>query len=741
MIDLDVPLMPTESLDSTETPDVNDADKANKPEPVDTPDELNEKIAKYLKECAASSEKHIKTYYSEWKRNVELRIGHIGSQYTGGLNVEDEVQTEINPDWSLTKTKTANLYSQVPTVQMTHENKQFEKAVPGFCKALNYEIGPKRANVGVVMEENLNDVVNAAGVAAMEVSYVARFASKLVPAVDQMKAIPPEQLKQLGEPTEVPEGTVVAPEMLKQMLANRQVPMLRAEQVASYKFAMSRVPPTELLVPAGFTGSNFDDGLFVGRKGRMPWAMAKSEFKLSDEDKEKVVQAKGVKIQESLRSGPDEEGVLDTDNVNYKALYYWRHMVDPDEKYLTAIWKIAWVEGLEDKPAIHEQWSGQKLDEERGHYVGACRFPIRVLTITYISDNPIPPSDSSAGRPQVNDMQRSRSQLFQQRERSIPIRGFDVNKVDPLIANKLMRGEYEGMIPFNGSAQNSIWEVARASYPAEDMSFDQQVKQDLLDSWQVSPSQMFANQGGKKTSAETNMVQQSFATRIGQDRAQVARYFLGACEVLAGLMVLYSDFPTLTDQERQQMQQAWDQKHILHELVLKILPDSTIVLDAQAQIDKLMKFLNMTVKSGFVNPQPIIVKIAELSGIDPSEVIIKPQPKVEEPNVSFSFGGKDDLQNAMVVATMIEKKVAPSMESVQAARKLIQSAGVDTPPAPPTGSSGPGAGPVPPGAHPPVPGGPPGQPAAAHPQQGDAHPDWQMASKVAKRSREMGGGG
>src|SRR5438309_10984420 len=82
----------------------------------EAPDEKaveNKKIEKVLKSRMEASKRTRKQMYSEWKRNVELRIGKIASQFTGGINVEDEVQTEINPDWSLTKTKTANLYSQV----------------------------------------------------------------------------------------------------------------------------------------------------------------------------------------------------------------------------------------------------------------------------------------------------------------------------------------------------------------------------------------------------------------------------------------------------------------------------------------------------------------------------------------------------------------------------------------------------------------------------------------------------
>src|ERR1700676_764721 len=140
------------------------------PEPID-----NDKVARTLKSRAEVSKKHCRTFHAEWKRNVDLRLGKTEAVYTSINLSDDELQSEINPDWYLSKTKTANLYSQVPTVQAIHENKQYEAAIPPFMKAVNYELGEKRANAGVFMEECLNDIVNAAGIGFAEIGYMARF--------------------------------------------------------------------------------------------------------------------------------------------------------------------------------------------------------------------------------------------------------------------------------------------------------------------------------------------------------------------------------------------------------------------------------------------------------------------------------------------------------------------------------------------------------------------------------------
>jgi hypothetical protein len=681
----------------------------NTPVSPDNPEQRNKKIADNLHNRAESSRANRRGYYSEWKRNVELRLGRIASQFTGGVRVEDEVQTEINPDWSLTKTKTANLYSQVPTVQGTHENLKYAPAVAPFMKQLNYELGEKRMNIAVAMEEVLNDVVNAAGVGAVLVEYAARFEEVDVPNIDTSK---------------------LDPQVAAQMQAAGQIQMVKAQRVVSDKFMGTRVSPINLLWPAEFVGSNFDDGDWIGHTGRCTWSVAKNEFNLTDEQKTKVLAGFDLPVQDTLRSNPEKGGLLDVEGVKYTELFYWRHRFDPDEKYFKAIWRIVFVQGFTD-PVIHEPWKGQKLDEQARTYVGSCKFPLRVLTLTYITDNPIPPSDSSAGRPQVNDMRRSRSQMFKNRERSIPIRWFDVNRIDPALQDTLMRGTWQGMIPVQGDGTRTIGEIARASYPSEDLTFDERTKSDLMETWQIGPNQLGTQDQGRKTAGEASITQQNFATRIGQERGRVAAFFLSICEVLAGLMCLNSNFPILTDEEKQRMMQAWDQKKILHDLVLKIRPDSTIVLDVNARIERIAKFLNLTAKSGYVNVEPLIAEMAELSGLDPAAVMIKPEPKKpEEPNISYRFTGKDDMLNPMVIAILQKAGFAPSVEEIQQAKQLLDAA---------TAAAGPGAPPQSgaPGAPPPAPGGPPGQGGQPHPLDTE-HPEWSLASKIAARSRDMG---
>ena len=133
----------------------------------DSPTMSKAQIEAYFKSRAESCKRDKNSLIPEWRRNIDVRIGRVAALYTSGIDLFDDLQSEINPDWSLTKTKTANLYSQVPTVRLSHENKAYRPALPGFAKQLNYEISPKRSNIGAAMEECLNDMVNASGIGAI----------------------------------------------------------------------------------------------------------------------------------------------------------------------------------------------------------------------------------------------------------------------------------------------------------------------------------------------------------------------------------------------------------------------------------------------------------------------------------------------------------------------------------------------------------------------------------------------
>lgn len=616
----------------------------------------------------ARCKKKRKELVEAWSENVDFRRGKPFHQES------DVDRVNVNLDWSLTKGKHAQLYSQTPQVYLTPKREEFKAAVPIFGKFVNERL--TTADVGGAVDEAVLDAINASGVGVAFVSYQSKTQQIMMPgAVDPLTG-----------------------------MAGEAIP---TQKVIDAKFNIERLSPSDFLWPDEFTGSNFDKSPWLGRSDRMLWDEAQVEFGLDDEDKEEVCGSSALKT--NLRDD------IDTQNedlvVEFDEVFYWAYKFDRSAQYFKQIRRMVFV-GEKKDPVIDEEWKGQQFIQNG--YLGACEFPIRVLTLTYISDDAIPPSDSAIGRPQVLEMIVSRTQMKMQRDRSMPIRWFDVNRIDIGVQDSLMRGTFQGFVPVQGDGSRSIGEVARANYPTDDYKFDGIIKGDLQEQWQLGSNQLGVFAEGERSASEANIIQRNFQSRIGYERARVANFFTGIARVLAGLMALYDTFPMAGMEDLQKLE-GWNRKQISQEFVYYIRPDSTVLVDAEQRIEQLMKVLNLVGKTGFVNPQPIIEEIVALSALDPAKVMTMPQPPAPEmPKIAYTFKG-EDFGNPIALAILMRSGQAPSPEELAAAKKLLAEATLMDVPPDPTAA--------------------PALPPQLTPQMGDASP----TERITKRVEELGG--
>ncbi len=93
-----------------------------------------------------------KKLISEWSINVDYRRG---KQFTSESDYE---RLALTVDWSMTKAKQAQLFSQVPKIIPTPKQKAYAAAAPVFGKRVNERL--EEAKVGTAMDECLPDVIN-----------------------------------------------------------------------------------------------------------------------------------------------------------------------------------------------------------------------------------------------------------------------------------------------------------------------------------------------------------------------------------------------------------------------------------------------------------------------------------------------------------------------------------------------------------------------------------------------------
>jgi hypothetical protein len=656
-----------------------------------------------------------------WAVNIDYRRGKPFQSQS------DQDRVNVNLDWSLTKSKIAALFSQMPEVHVDH-HPQTQLAGPwlaGYEQRLNDTLVV--AGIESAMDECLADCINAAGVGIVMVSHDVITVPKQVPKMD-LSRWPPQLAQQAMQTGFMPDGSPLEMDTIP--------------EVVDHRYTVDRISPSDFLWPINFALSDFDKAPWLGRTGRVSWAEGVHRFKLREDQKRKVLGEERSAV-DRLVSDTDRERALEDESVEFDEIYYKEFQYDSEAMSYVTLHHLVFVHGIDD-PVIDEPWKGQRLDEKTKLVLGAQKNPVRVLTLSYLTDEAIPPSDTAIGRPQIDEINKSRTQMIQQRERSLPIRWFDVNRIDPIVQVSLMRGTWQNMIPVQGQGANVVGEVARASHPQEDFTFDRIAKADLLEMWQISPNQEGQITG--ETAAETKIVQQELARPRNRERAKVAKFFVSVAEVLGGLLCLYE--PT------ESFGEGFDPV-ICRTLSYSILADSTVLIDSNQRLERLINFVNFGAKSGWVDIEPVMKEIATLSGLDPNVVIKPPTPKPPvEPNISLRLTGTEDMMNPLTLAFLMKSGQAPGPDLIEQAKQLIQTAVTPPPNAaipppmpmmPPEGGEGgpEGPPPLPPGvtpAMPPMPTAPgmmnqavtpPGPPA---PRVGEAHPQWVGMPAVNKRS-------
>ncbi len=679
---------------------------------VENPDD---KRVKEFKEAISTCKQYRRKLVQTWNTNIDYRRGKPFSSQS------DEDRVSVNLDWSLTKQKHALLFSQVPEIRVNHppqtNSNEFMPWIHNYEQRINDTI--VSSGIETAMNELLPDCINAAGIGVVMISREVLTYPKEVPVQD-LSVYPPEIAAQIEAARMLPDGTP---------LEFTTIP-----DVADSRYTISRISPADFLWPIDFTGSDFNNAPWVGRTGRITWVEAQSRFGLDEKDRDKYCGSDSKNALDRL-SIDTEKDKAETFEVGFDEIFYKEYQYDPNAKSYSAIHHLVFL-GETAKPVVDEAWQGQQLDEETKQLIGALRYPIQVLTLTYLSDEAIPPSDSAIGRPQVNELNKSRTHMVLQREHSRPLRWFDVNRIDPMVQAALMKGTWQHMIPVQGNGENVIGSVSTAALPQENFHFDGIIKGDLSEAWQVGQGQVGTD---IETKAEVNAVQGNMDTRIGRERAIVSKFICIIAEVTGGLVALYEDPTTFGEGFKPSVSKT---------LSYSILVDSTILLDAGQRYQRLENFYNFAIKTGWLSPEVILREMATLVGLDPATAIVPPQPKPPEPpSISLRLTGAEDMMNPLLLGLIMETGQAPKPQTIEQAKQLIQLAMTPPPgtimPSPPQpGEVGPDGSPVEPDpmSSVPIPIAPqPGAdqigpiPTPPPPGIGEAFPDLSAADRVNKR--------
>lgn len=625
-----------------------------------------------------------------WKDNVSMRRGKPFRQGSS----EDTVS--VPADWSRTKNKESQLFYQVPEFVAQPRQPQWAPIAPVIASAVNFELSEK-IHLEYVMHECLGDVINAAGIMAAMVSFEASFANvamNVAPAggmgAGPMAAAPqtppmPDQNPE-GQGGLQPQGDDIGEPDQQQDDEDTEAPNEEMiPETVFQQYDVNRISPGHLLWPLEFVGSNWRKATWLGREGylsvaeavRRGWVKPGTEgVQITDEDWFLVDEFSDTKPADSY--------------IKFVEIFYYPYYFDPKVKDPRMIKRIVLIEhkdGQEDKPAVHENFTWQKPTPDGRNWIGMTTLPIKVGTITHISDMAIPPSDSEIGRPQVRELIKSRNQQIRQRDHSMPIRWFDVNQVDPQVAIKLRAGKWQDIIPMNGPGDHAIGEVARAQYPPENWNFDKVIKSDLDESWSMGAMQQGITTPGETTATEVKEISGANDVRLAMEQQWVMRFVLEIAEGVAQLMQMFADQPEWTmivgDDGVRALQQ-WNKDSIPGEYLWKFKPDSQLKLDVGQRRQEGLNLYKLLRKDPLINPQLLVRRVLEDHGLDWTKMIVPQQPpKKDNAKISASFKG-EDLLSPMAIALINKGDDPITVQDLTAAQQLVnQSKGMVAPPQPP----------------------------------------------------------
>lgn len=668
---------------------------------------MADSLTKAFQSRIAACKNHKRDLVPDWVISRDYRRGKPFPE------ASDNDRIAVNIDAPFTKAKQATLFSQVPQVVVTPKHPQFAAAAPVFGKVLNDTL--TKSKVGVAMDECLPDMINMSGVAGVIIAYEALEEPAEVPALDPA-LLPPDQQMAI-------------------MTGAVQIPMLKTKRTTDSRIVISHVEPEDLLWPVEFKGSDFNDSPWVGRTGRLTWEAAKRTYSLKDEQKPKVL-GEDRPIAETTSDEPERKAQEDTEIVTFDEIFYWRHHYHEDEKSFSAIQHMVFITGL-DEPVVNEPWKGQQVDEATGSYLGSCLPPVQFCTLTHISGEAIPPSDSAISRPQVDELNQSRTDITRQRKYSLPVRWGDVNRIDATTLQNMQRGEWQNIIPVNGDGSRALGEVARAQYPQENLVADRMAKEDMQNQWGLGNNQLGNFASGERSASEAAIIQSNNQTRVGQERAKVVDFFLRIAQVTAGLLALYGDWDTdpqlaaMIGPDGAQRLQSWKREAISQEFAFSVRADSSVLLDSEQRLARLTRLLNFVAKAPGVNSKPILEEIVSLSGMDPALIVGDPPAAPPQEIPALSLKG-EDLLNPIALATLMRFGCAPGVKELTAAVELLKAAsgmpGGDMPGGEPAPAS--------PNAPPPPANNPPTSPEPP-PEDFDAQPNWTMANRINTRREDQ----
>lgn len=658
------------------------------------------KVSAWWRRITASNEA-TKPAIDQGKVNVD----RYKSKYLTGTPNSDTAAVPSD-FWFIEQKKAGTIY-RLPDVflKALQPGKQ-DAAVVGQA-ALNAKLGPNGLNILPRLKQVLFDVLCSTGYGAIKVG------------------MEPVQAKPVRMQTGTEPDPSAQPGAVLGLSGAASRPVFgMVPHIVCKRYFAEHVSPGDLGVDPSFVGLDFDDAGFVFvrfREDVKDESMGGSDA--ADERRLTPLSSGAQAARSKQRIGYE---------VWYKAARYDDDAYHPDQIRMFTCYEDDQQAAVTPRESPYQRWT-MPADPQTGapaqevptwepgaELSGMIGYPIAPLTLRFISDAWMVPSDCTMARNTADIISKGHTQMIQYRDRSIPQYGYDSTRVDKDTQNKIARNDIGAGIPFNGPGADSTWPIQKGEFGRERFEFHEIGMQLLHKIWGISENRTSEATGG--TATEAQIIEAGSQNREAQERDAFMGWYVN--KVVAKIWVLLQLFAdeqefvemlgadvqrlqSIPDEIKQQAQQGGQDPHVLvpwnkdaiqGRMAFSFKANSQLFLDVAQYRKQLMDLYQFFANSPTVDRTEIEREILQAYGFDPSKCVHPPPPKTAEPpKATLSFGGDDMnplMPQAIIVLDILQKlgiPIDPAVIATAIARAEAMPAPADGGPGATTGA-GPDAG-------------------------------------------------
>lgn len=600
-----------------------------RPDLIPLPEEGRGSYTYWKKEVDAAVQR-LQEFKPDWDRNTM-------SYRAKPLTATPEVDAVVVPrDFAMVEQKSAQLFFKSPDVQLKTKFTPIKDAVSTWAPVLNHFLSEDEANAMGMMNECLFDALCPAGIMCSVIGYETYISG--IQDVPTGKEIPDPNF----EPEEPEQGLgQTAPDMLPGAILGTGAPMppppgppmvpetIPVPDIVYSRMYWNRFSPAAAIIPSSWAGSIYDRAPYLGYRFKDTWANIKSTHRLPADmtvPKSKNTNPSDLKIKSEVNM--DSSNLANEDEVTGWCIWYYTYLYDSNVHHPLLMRQLICLDGMKE-PLVHRDSPYQKM--VKGKLLGMVGNPVHIGALRYVSDSAYPPSECSISRSSNDELNKSRTQMMLQRDRSIPMRVADITRMggQPGL-DKVRQNRFQSIIGLPSWHQNDppMGMLGLASYPRENFTFNDILDSDIAQIWAMGANQLAQQSEGDVTATETAKMDAWATTRLDKERAKALGYYMTGVRKFGATLQLFITPEQIAEvigpEDTQRILKAWDFKNMPAPLSYTCEPDAAIRRDPGEVRTEALKLYELTAKDPHANSPELLGDLLRAFNRDPAK-LVQPQ--------------------------------------------------------------------------------------------------------------------